>query len=286
MSGIEMAGAIAPPQRSTVIIRPTKGWAVLNLRELWQYRDVLVMLALRDIKLRYKHTALGVIWVVLQPLVAGLIFAVIFGKFAKLPSDGNPYLLFVFAGLIAWTFFAGAIQRAGNSLITDSRLITRVYFPRLLVPLSGTVSALLDFLVSLLLIAGLLIYYQVNPGWPLLLLPLFLLLTLILATGVSLWLSALNVQYRDFMYALPFLIQVWLFASPVAYTAGLVPEKWKLVYSLNPMVGIIEGFRFVFLGASSLTLEMLLISVFLAVAAFVSGTFFFRRVERSFADFL
>lgn len=258
----------------------------MNLRELWQYRDVLVMLALRDIKLRYKHTALGVIWVILQPLLAGIIFTIIFGKFAKLPSDGHPYLLFVFSGLIAWTFFSGAIQRAGNSLITDSRLITRVYFPRLLVPLSSTISALLDFFVSLVVIVGLLIYYRVNPTGAILLLPVFLLLALILATGVSLWLSALNVQYRDFVYALPFLIQVWLFASPVAYTAGLVPEKWKLVYSLNPMVGIIEGFRLSFLGTSSLTMQMLTISAILSVAAFLSGAFFFKRVERSFADFL
>src|SRR5207253_7311527 len=194
--------------------------------------------------------------------------------------------LFVFSGLIAWAFFSGAIQRAGNSLITDSRLITKVYFPRLLVPLSSTVSALLDFFVSLVLIIALLIYYHVNPGWPLLLLPIFLLMELLLATGVSLWLSALNVQYRDFMYALPFLIQVWLFASPVAYTAGLVPEKWKLIYSLNPMVGIIEGFRLSFLGTSSLTMEVFVISAVAAVAVFFSGAFFFRRVERSFADFL
>jgi lipopolysaccharide transport system permease protein len=281
-----MTTAILPVKRQVFLIRPSSGWAVLNLGELWQYRDVLVMLALRDIKLRYKHTALGVIWVILQPLLAGIIFTVIFGKFAKLPSDGNPYLLFVFSGLIAWTFFSGAIQRAGNSLITDSRLITKVYFPRLLVPLSSTVSALLDFFVSLIVVIGLLLYYQVNPGWAILLLPVFLLLALVLATGVSLWLSALNVQYRDFVYAMPFLIQVWLFASPVAYTAGLIPEKWKLIYSLNPMVGIIEGFRISFLGASSLTKEMLVISGVSALAAFISGAFFFRRVERSFADFL
>jgi lipopolysaccharide transport system permease protein len=281
-----MTTATLPADRQVFLIRPSRGWAILNLRELWQYRDVLVMLALRDIKLRYKHTALGVIWVILQPLLAGIIFTIIFGKFAKLPSDGNPYLLFVFSGLIAWTFFSGAIQRAGNSLITDSRLITKVYFPRLLVPLSSTVSALLDFFVSLVIIVGLLIYYRVNPGGAILLLPVFLLLALILATGVSLWLSALNVQYRDFVYALPFLIQVWLFASPVVYTAGLVPEEWKLVYSLNPMVGIIEGFRLSFLGTSSLTPQMLTISAVLSVAAFLSGAFFFKRVERSFADFL
>jgi lipopolysaccharide transport system permease protein len=281
-----MTQFIPSDKRQTILIRPSRGWGVLNVRELWQYRDVLGMLALRDIKLRYKHTALGVIWVILQPLLAGIIFAIIFGRFAKLPSDGNPYLLFVFSGLIAWTFFSGAIQRAGNSLITDSRLITKVYFPRLLVPLSGTVSALLDFFVSLILVAALLIYYRVNPGSSVLLLPVFLLITLVLATGVSLWLSALNVKYRDFMYALPFIIQVWLFASPVAYTAGLVPEKWKLIYSLNPMVGIIEGFRTAFLGTSSLTTQMLAISTALSVVAFVTGALFFRRVERSFADFL
>jgi lipopolysaccharide transport system permease protein len=273
--------AARPP---AVIIQPASGWAFLNLHEIWAYRDLLWILAGRDIKLRYKQTALGVIWVVLQPLVSALIFAGIFGNLANLPSDGHPYLLFVFAGLLPWNLFAGALQRAGNSLVSDARLITKVYFPRLLIPLASTAAVLVDFLVALAVMAVLLAAYQTPLTARILALPFFLLLTLLTATGTSLWLSALNVRYRDFMYALPFLVQVWLYASPVTYATSLIPDHWRWVYGLNPAVGFIEGVRWSLLGRSALSLEMLVGAMLAALLVFISGAFFFRRVERSFAD--
>jgi len=268
----------------TVVIEPTSGWSAINLRELWTYRDLLMILAGRDIKLRYKQTGLGITWVVLQPLVAALIFAVMFGRFAKLPSDGHPYLLFVFSGLVVWNYFAAVLQRAGNSLITDQRLITKVYFPRLAIPLASTFSAMIDLLVSLCVLAVFMISYGISPTWRLLALPFFIALTALTATGVSLWLSALNVKYRDFAHALPFLLQVWMFASPVAYATTLVPEKWRLYYGLNPAVVFIEGARWSVLGTSSITPAMVGITTVLSLAVFVGGAFFFRRVERGFAD--
>lgn len=258
----------------------------LRLGELWEYRDVMIMLAVRDIKLRYKQTALGVVWVILQPLVAGLVFAVIFGRFAKLPSAGHAYLPFVFAGLLGWNLFAGILQRAGNSLVAEAKLITKVYFPRLLIPCGAAAAALVDFAVSLGVMLVLLVAYGVWPGAWLLLLPLVTLLTLVLAIGLSLWVSALNVRYRDFMYALPFLIQVLMYASPAVYGLDLVPAAWRPVFAINPLVGLLEGGRAALLGGDggdSLGLY-LGISTAWAVAALVSGAMFFRRVERDFAD--
>lgn len=280
-SSVENSGELRQP---TVVVQPSSGWAALNLRELWAYRDLLFILAGRDVKLRYKQTALGVIWVILQPLVAALIFATIFGKFAKLPSDDSPYILFVFCGLLPWNYFAGALQRAGNSLITDSRLISKVYFPRLLIPFASTFAVLIDFGVTLVVLFGLMLLYGVSPTWQILTLPFFLLMTTLCATGVSLWLSALNVQYRDFVYAMPFIIQVWMYGSPVVYATSIVPEELRWIYSLNPAVGFIEGFRWALLGRSALTWEMTMATLIVSVVAFVSGAFFFRRVERGFAD--
>jgi lipopolysaccharide transport system permease protein len=285
--GAEVHAAVqprVPGRRPTVVVKPSQGWASLNLREVWQYRDLLGILAGRDVKLRYKQTALGVVWVVLQPLVTALIFAVIFGRFAKLPSNGTPYFLFVFCGLLPWSLFSGALTRAGNSLIGDARLISKVYFPRLLIPLASTGAVLVDFCVGLGVMAVLMALYHVTPTWHILLLPAFLLLTLIGATGVSLCLSALNVQYRDFMYAMPFLIQVWMFASPVAYAGKLIPQKYLLIYSLNPAAGYIEGFRWCLLGRSTLTPLMVAVTIVLSVAVLIGGAFIFRRVERRFAD--
>jgi len=268
----------------TVVIEPTRGWLALNFRELWTYRDLLLILAGRDIKLRYKQTGLGVTWVVLQPVVAALIFAVMFGRFAKLPSDGKPYLVFVFSGVVVWNYFAAVLQRAGNSLITDQRLITKVYFPRLAIPLASTFSAMVDLAVSLGVLAVFMVVYGIAPTWRLVALPLFILLTAVAATGASLWLSALNVKYRDFVYALPFMLQVWMFASPVAYATTIVPERLRVYYSLNPAVAFIEGTRWAVLGSSSITPAMVAVSVVLSVGVFIGGAFFFRRVERGFAD--
>jgi lipopolysaccharide transport system permease protein len=282
--------ASAPSQvtarRPYVVIRATRGWSPLELSELWKYRDLLWMLASRDVKLRYKQTALGIAWVVLQPLVAALIFAVIFGHFGRMPSDGNPYVLFVLSGLLPWNFFAGALQRAGNSLIADARLISKVYFPRLLVPLASTAAVLIDFAVTLVVFGALMAVFRIPLTWRLLALPLFLALTLITAVGVSLWLSALNVQYRDFMYALPFVVQIWMYASPVVYATSLIPEQWRSVFSLNPAVGFIEGFRWSLLGSHTLEPAMVAAAMAAAVASLVSGAYVFRRIERGFADIL
>jgi lipopolysaccharide transport system permease protein len=285
-----LTAAVSPeaaPEKSrhaAVVIEPTKGWAAVNLRELWKYRDLLMILAGRDVKLRYKQTVLGVIWVVVQPLVAALIFTLMFGRFARLPSDGHPYLLFVFAGVAVWTYFAGVLQRAGNSLLTDARLITKVYFPRLAIPLASTFSALIDLSVSLVVLGVLMMVYRVTPTWRILTLPLFIGLAAVTATGVSLWLAALNVRYRDFVHAMPFMIQVWMFASPVAYATTIVPERWRLLYGLNPAVAFIEGTRWAILGSSSVTPQIVAVAVAFSTAVFVGGAFFFRRVERGFAD--
>jgi lipopolysaccharide transport system permease protein len=243
-----------------------------------------MILAGRDVRLRYKQTALGVTWVVLQPLVAALIFAVMFGRFARLPSDGHPYVVFVFSGVVIWNYFASVLQRAGNSLITDQRLITKVYFPRLTIPLASTFSAGIDLLVALGVLAVLMAIYGIAPTWQLVALPFFIVMTAVAATGVSLWLSALNVKYRDFVYALPFLIQVWMYASPVAYATTIVPEQLRVLYSLNPAVAFIEGARWSILGNSSITAAMVAVSSLFSLAVFIGGAFFFRRVERGFAD--
>ncbi len=273
-----------PAPRPTVVIEPRSGWSAINLRELWTYRDLLFILAGRDVKLRYKQTGLGITWVILQPLTAALIFTVMFGRFAKLPSDGHPYLLFVFSGVVVWNYFAAVLQRAGNSLITDSRLITKVYFPRLAIPLASTFSAMIDLLVSLVVLALFMIYYGEVPTWRILLLPLFILMAAVAATGVSLWLSALNVKYRDFVHAMPFILQVWMFASPVAYATTIVPERYRLIYSINPAVSFIEGARWSILGTSSVKPEMIVLTAVVSILVFVAGAFFFRRVERGFAD--
>jgi lipopolysaccharide transport system permease protein len=265
-------------------IQPADGWEGLHLREVWAFRDLLWILMMRDIKLRYKQTALGVIWVVLQPLAAALIFALIFGRFANLPSNGTPYLLYVFAGLLPWNLFAGALQRAGNSLISDARLISKVYFPRLVIPIASAAAVLVDFIVGMAVMLVLLAIYAVPVTVNLLAFPLVLAVALLLAVGVSLFFSALNVYYRDFMYALPFVVQVWMYASPVVYSASLIPGPLRFVYALNPMVGVIDGFRWSLLGKGEFPLLSLGLSLGVAVLVFTAGALVFQRVERSFAD--
>ncbi len=270
--------------RPYVRIRPDGSGGLERWAELWEYRDVLVMLAVRDVRLRYKQTALGVVWVILQPLLAGFIFAVIFGRFAGLPSSGQPYLLFVFAGLLVWNLFSGVLQRAGNSLVGEAKLITKVYFPRLLIPGAAAAAALVDYLVSLGVMLILMAWFGVWPGWWLTLLPVVTLVTLALAVGLSLWISALNVRYRDFMYALPFLIQVWMYASPVVYGLEVIPERWRAIFAINPLVGIIEGNRAALLTGGAEVFPLLLVPTLAAVGALLTGSAYFRRVEREFAD--
>jgi len=278
----------AQNQKPTLRIRPTKGWAALNVGELWRYRDLLWILVNRDIKLLYKQTALGFGWVALQPLIGANILALIFGRFAKLPSDGAPYLLFVFCGLTAWTYFSNSMQRASNSLIRNSQLVSKVYFPRMLIPLATMFAVLVDFAVMIVMLFVFMAIYGFPPTFRLLAIPGFLLLMMLAATGVALWFSAVSVKYRDTSYAFPFFAQIWMYASPVVYptsmVASMVPPRWQTVYALNPAVGFIEGFRWAVLGHSALNLNILLLTIAMSLFLLFSGAFFFRRVERGFAD--
>src|SRR5438132_3946507 len=270
----------------TLRIRPSYGWAALNLRELWSYRDLLWILVERNIKVIYKQTALGMTWVALQPLIAAIILAVVFGRVAKLPSDGVPYLLFVFCGLTAWRYFSETAQRSNNSLVNNAQLVSKVYFPRMLIPLSHTFSALVDFAVMLIMLFVFMAVYRVAPTLRLAAIPVFLFLTAMTATGVSLWFSALSVRYRDCNYALPFFAQIWMYASPVVYPMSIVSPRWQPLFALNPAVGFIEGFRWAVLGRGALTLPVLCLTIIMSLLALFSGAFFFRRVERDFADII
>ncbi|MCH7663148.1 MAG: ABC transporter permease [Chloroflexi bacterium] len=265
-------------------IQPSRGWLALNLREIWAYRDLLQILALRDIQLRYKQTALGITWVILQPLLTSAIFAFIFGRLAKLPSGEVPYELFVFAGLLPWTVFSQTIQRAGQSLVKDSDLVTKVYFPRILIPLSSSLATLVDFAVSAIVFIILLLVYQIPLSLNLLALPFLLVICLLASVGVGLWISAFSVFYRDFIYSLSFIIQLWMFASPLAYSISIIPDSLRTIYSLNPAVGIIESFRWSLLGGASFPGESFAISVIVSLLIFFGGSMVFKRVSRRFAD--
>jgi len=281
---------LRPPEPTDAIplrhikIRPARGWASLELGELWAFRDLLWILMMRDIKLRYKQTLLGVVWVVLQPLVSSLIFAVIFGRFAGLPSNGVPYLLFVFAAIMPWNLFSGALQRAGNSLIGDSKLISKVYFPRIMIPIASSAAVLVDFGVAFVFMIALLVVFGVPFTLNILALPVLLVITLIISFGVSMFFSALNVYYRDFMYALPFIVQVWMYATPVVYSANLVPAPLRPFFAVNPMVGVVDGFRWALLGVGEFPLIPLTLSVVIGIIVFLGSIAVFQRVERQFAD--
>jgi lipopolysaccharide transport system permease protein len=273
--------AARPP---VVVIRPTTGWRGLDLRELWAYRELIYFLTWRDIKVRYKQTAIGVAWAVLQPLALMLVFTLFFGRLAKVPSDGIPYPLFAYAGLLPWQLFSRTIAESTNSLITDQRLVTRVYFPRIIVPIATSLAAVLDFVISGVLLVGLMIVYGVTPGVGVVWLPLFVLLMLVTALGAGFWLSALNVEFRDVAYAVPFLNQFWLFITPVVYPSSVVPEAWRVLYGLNPMAGVVEGFRWALLGAGAGPSAMTAASAVVAVVLFATGAVWFRRRERTFVD--
>ena len=251
---------------------------------MWRFRELIYFLALRDVKVRYKQTALGVAWVLLQPLLAMGIFSFVFGQIARLPSDGVPYPLFVFAGLVPWFYFANATSGASGSIVGNTQLISKVYFPRLVIPLAAVLANLVDLAIGLVLEVGLLAYFGVHPTPRLLLLPLLVVLVVLTALAVSVWLSALDVQYRDVRYAVPFFIQVWLFATPIVYPASQVPERWQALVGLNPVAGVIEGFRWVLLGSSTDPVHLLALSVVVVCAVLGSGLLYFRRMERTFAD--
>lgn len=268
------------------IIEPLKGWAALNLQEVWRFHDLLYFLTWRDIKVRYKQTALGAAWAILQPVLTMIIFSVIFGGLAKLPSDGIPYPIFTYTALLPWQLFAFALNSASNSLVGSQNLISKVYFPRLIIPFSSVLAGVADFCVAFIVLLGMMAYYGVNFSIYMLLLPFFLLLALTSAMAVGLWLSALNVRYRDIRYVVPFLTQFWMYATPIAYSSTLIPEKWRWLYSLNPMAGVVEGFRWALLGKSGLDIFSLSISVIVVIILLVSGLYYFKRMETSFADII
>lgn len=267
-----------------VLVRPLRGWLSIDLGELWSYRDLLYIFVWRDIKVRYKQTIFGVAWAIAQPLLMMIVFSLFFGTLAKVPSQGIPYPLFTYSALLPWTLFASGITRASNSLVSENNLIQKVYFPRLLMPLASILSPLVDFLIAFVILIGLMLYFGYYPGIAMLWLPLLLILELMLALGVGLWFSAINVEYRDVAFLVPFLVQVGLFASPVIYSSNFVPERFHVAYGLiNPMSGIIEGFRWAILGTAPPG-YLLLASAGIIVAVLVSGAFYFRRREKAFAD--
>lgn len=265
-------------------IEPTKGWHGLGLRELWEYRELLFFLSWRDIKVRYKQTVLGVVWAIIQPVFAMVVFSLFFGRLARIPSDGIPYPLFSYCALLPWQLFAYSLTESSNSLVANERLITKVYFPRLVIPISTVFAGLLDFAIAFCVLLVMLFFYGVEPGWAIAILPAFLLLAIVTALGVGLWLSALSVRYRDVRYTLTFIVQIWLFLSPVAYSSSLVPAGWRPLYGLNPMAGVIDGFRWALLGTANAPGASLWVSLVMAGLILTGGLFFYRRMEKSFAD--
>ncbi len=270
-----------------LVIEPTRSWVALNLRDLWSYRELLYFLTWRDVRVRYKQTLLGAGWAVMQPLLTMVIFTIIFGRLAKMPSDGIPYPLFAYSVLMPWTFFANALTTSSNSLVVSSGLITKVYFPRLIMPAAAMLAGLVDFAFSFVLLIVLMLWYQVPVTMKVLLLPLLLLMIIALALGVGTWLSALHVRFRDVRYIVPFLIQFWMYATPIIYPASIVPERFRVIYELNPLVGIIEGFRVALLsGLNGATYpwRALAISGLVTLGALIYAMYDFRRMERGFAD--
>ena len=268
---------------SRTVLAPPTGWLRLDLRDLWDYADLLYFLVWRDVKVRYKQTLLGVTWAVLQPVLTMVVFTIFFGRLARMPSNGVPYPLFVFCGLLPWTLFAHALTESSNSLVGNQNLITKVYFPRLVVPIAAVLGGLVDFAVSLVLMLGMMAWFGMAPTGAVIVLPLLLVMAIATSLAAGLWLSALNVRYRDVRYTIPFLSQLWLLATPVAYPAALMPEQWHLIYGLNPMAGVVEGFRWALLG-TPLPTALLLTSTPVVLVLLVSGLIYFRRVESSFAD--
>ena len=266
------------------VIEPTRGWAALKLGELWEYRELLYFLTWRDVKVRYKQTALGAAWAILQPLLTMLVFTLVFARLAKMPSDGIPYPLFAFTALLPWQLFSYSLNQASSSLVASQQLIKKVYFPRLVIPISAVLGGLVDFALAAVVLAAMMVYYGVAPTRAIWALPLFILLAVATALAVGLWLSTLNVQFRDVRYAIPFLTQFWLFATPIAYPASLVPERWRPLVGLNPMAGVVEGFRWALLGSAQTTGAMIWVSVAVVAVLLASGLVYFRRMEKSFAD--
>ncbi len=270
--------------RPVIRRQASPGWIPIDFGELWQYRELLVFYAIRDIKVRYKQTILGAAWAILQPVLTMVVFSIFFGRLAKVPSDGIPYPVFTFCALLPWQLFAFALTQSSNSLVQDAQVLTKVYFPRLVVPFSSVIAGLVDFAIAFVVLILMLLYYDIVPSLAIVTLPFFTALALAAALSVGLWFSALNVKYRDVRYTIPFLAQFWLFVTPVAYSSSLVPPYWQTLYAINPMVGVVEGFRWALLGKASPPGPMLIVSVAATAILLVGGLFYFRRMEKSFAD--
>lgn len=266
--------------------QPSKGWAWPKFRELWEYRELLFFFVWRDIKVRYRQTVLGALWAIIQPVFTMVIFSLFFGRLAKVPSDGLPYPIFSYAALVPWTFFATALTQASNSLVVSANMVKKIYFPRLTLPIATVLAGVIDFVLAFMVLLGMMLFYGLLPTINVLWLPFFLLLALVTSLGVSLWLSAMNVQFRDVHYTIPFLTQAWLFLTPIAYPSSLLAEPWRTLYGLNPMAGVVEGFRWALLGTDTAPGSMTLVSAVVALTLFISGAFYFRRMEQGFADLL
>jgi len=275
---------IENPNFAITVIRPSRGWISLNLRDLWEYRELLYFLTWRDIKVRYKQTVLGAAWAIIQPFFTMVVFSVFFGKLAKMPSDDIPYPIFSYAALVPWTFFANGLSQSSSSLVASANLIKKVYFPRLVVPISSVISGAVDFVLAFAVLLGMMLFYGIVPTAAIVWLPLLLLVALVTSLGVGLWLTAMNVQFRDVRYAVPFLVQAWMFATPIAYPSSLLDEPWRTLYGINPMAGVVEGFRWALLGTDTAPGPILLVSALVAVGLLISGAFYFRRMEKTFAD--
>jgi lipopolysaccharide transport system permease protein len=273
-----------PNDAYRIRIEPSQGWVSLKLRELVEYRELLYFLVWRDVKVRYKQTILGVGWAIIQPFFTMVVFSIFFGRLAKMPSDGIPYPIFSYAALVPWTFFANGLNNASNSLVSGANLIRKVYFPRLAMPVATVLSGVIDFVLSFIMLLGMMLYYRIIPTANILWLPFLLMLALVTSLGVSLWLSAMNVQFRDVHYIIPFLTQFWLFATPIAYPSSLLSEPWRTLYGINPMVGVVEGFRWALLGTNTAPGPIVIVSSAAAILLLVSGALYFRRMEKTFAD--
>jgi lipopolysaccharide transport system permease protein len=267
-----------------LFIRPSRGWVSLKLSELWEYRELLYFLTWRDVKVRYKQTALGASWAIIQPFFTMIVFSLFFGRLARIPSDGIPYPLFTFSALVAWTFFANGLTQSSNSLVSSSQLIRKVYFPRLTIPIATVLSGAVDFALAFIVLLGMMLYYGVVPSWRIIYLPPFLLLAVVSSLGVGLWLSALNVKFRDVRYIVPFITQIWMFMTPIAYPSSLLHQPWRTLYGLNPMAGVVEGFRWALFGTGGAPGPVAAVSAVAAVFILVAGAYYFRRVEKHFAD--
>lgn len=282
MSSVKPSAITKKPD--LIIIEPSKGWVPLRLRELWEYRELLYFLVWRDIKVRYKQTLLGVAWAIIQPFFTMVVFSIFFGELGKMPSDGIPYPIFVYCGLLPWQLFAYALGQSSASLVTNQNLVTKVYFPRIMLPVSSVMAGLVDFAAAFIVLIVMMFYFNIRPTLAIMVLPILLLFTVITALSIGIWLSAINVKYRDVTYTIPFLTQFWLFLTPIAYSSSIVPEQWRLAYGVNPMAGVVDGFRWALLGSESPPSSLLWISLIVVLVLFVSGLYYFRRVERSFAD--